>query len=86
MDRVETYIFLEVQENDWYHVEIGGFSLNKVTCFAKLFHEFRLCTSCVPYLAWRIACTGQQATRTNPLVHTSLTSCVLMLVVQLMGL
>jgi len=43
MDCVETYIFLEVQENDWYHVEIGGFSLNKVTCFAKLFHDFRLC-------------------------------------------
>jgi hypothetical protein len=45
-----------------------------------------VCTSCVPYLAWRIACTGQQATRTIPLVHTSLTSHVLMLVVQLMGL
>jgi hypothetical protein len=54
--------------------------------FAKLFHEFRLCTSCAPYLAWRIRCTGQQATRTNPLVHTSLTSHALMLVVQLMGL
>jgi hypothetical protein len=61
------------------------FFFKQSACFAKLFHEFCLCTSCVPYLAWRIACTGQQATRTIPLVHTSLTSHVLMLVVQLMG-
>jgi hypothetical protein len=29
--------FLEVQENDWYHVEIGGFSLCKVTCLPNCF-------------------------------------------------
>ncbi len=37
MDRVETYVFLEVQENDWYHVEIGGFSLNRVPVLPNCF-------------------------------------------------